>query len=66
MFVLFAVTLMSAKLAMALVGKVVWETTMIAMELASIKFLVEIAAMDVLKEMEFAIFANKNKAKGYC
>ena len=58
-------TLISAKLAMALVGKVVWETIMIAMELASIKFLVEIAAVDVLKEMEFAITANKEERNGY-
>lgn len=61
MFVLFAVTLMFAKLAMALVGKAVWEIIMTTMELASTKFLVEIAAMGVQKEMVFAITANKEQ-----
>ena len=61
LFVLFAVTLMSAKLAMALVGKPVWEIIMTTMELASTKFLVEIVAMGVPKEMEFVIIANKGQ-----
>ena len=61
LFVLFAVTLMFAKLAMALVGKAVWEIIMTTMELASTKFLVEIAAMGVQKEMVFAITANKEQ-----
>ena len=61
LFVLSAVTLMSVKLAMALVGKAVWEIIMTTMELASTKFLVEIAAMGVPKEMEFAIIANKGQ-----
>ncbi len=50
---------MCAKLAMVRVGKMVWETTMTIMELASIKFLVEIAAMDIQKETVFAISVNK-------
>ena len=61
LFVLSAVTLMSVKLAMALVGKAVWEIIMTTMELASTKFLVEIAAMGVQKEMVFAITANKEQ-----
>ena len=65
LFVLSAVTLMSVKLAMALVGKAVWEIIMTTMELASTKSLVEIAAMGVPKEMEFAITANKGLSKGY-
>ena len=65
MLALNVVILMSVKLAMAQVGKVVWEITMTTMVLASTKFLVEIAAMGVLKEMEFAISANKRLCKGY-
>lgn len=61
MLALNVVILMSVKLAMAQVGKVVWEITMTTMVLASTKFLVEIAAMGVLKEMEFAIIANKGQ-----
>ena len=61
MLALNVVILMSVKLAMAQVGKVVWEITMTTMVLASTKFLVEIAAMGVPKEMEFAIIANKGK-----
>ena len=65
LFALFVVTLMSAKHAMAPVGKVVWAIFMTTMEQVSTRFLVQIAAMAVLKEMEFAIFANKETAKGY-
>ncbi len=65
LYVLFVEILASAKLAMALAGKVVWEITMTTMEPVSIKFLVEIAAMDVPKEMVFAITANKGQPKGY-
>ena len=65
LFVLSAVTLMSVKLAMALVGKAVWEIIMTTMELASTKFLVEIVAMDIQKETVFAISANKGLSKGY-
>ena len=65
MFVLYAVTAMSAKLVMAQAGKMAWETIMTTMVLVSTKFLVEIAAMGVLKEMEFAISANKRLSKGY-
>lgn len=56
---------MFVKLAMVQVGKMAWETTMTTMVLVSTKFLVEIAAMGVLKEMEFAITANKGQLKGY-
>ena len=52
---------MSAKHAMALVGKVVWAILMTTMELVSTRFLVESAAMGVLKEMEFAISVNKEE-----
>ena len=52
---------MSAKHAMALVGKVVWAILMTTMEQASTRFLAEIAAMGVLKEMEFAISVNKEE-----
>lgn len=65
LFVLFAVTAMSAKHAMALVGKVEWVIFMTTMEQVSTRFLVEIAAMGVLKEMAFAISANKVTTKGY-
>lgn len=61
MLALNVVILMSVKLAMAQVGNVVWEITMTTMVLASTKFLVEIAAMGVPKEMEFAIIANKGQ-----
>ena len=61
MLALNVVILMSVKFAMAQVGKVVWEITMTTMVLASTKFLVEIAAMGVPKEMEFAIIANKGQ-----
>lgn len=61
MLALNVVILMSVKLAMAQVGKVVWEITMTTMVLASTKFLVEIAAMGVQKEMVFAITANKEQ-----
>lgn len=56
---------MSAKLVMAQAGKMEWEITMTTMVLVSTKFLVEIVAMGVLKEMEFAITANKGQLKGY-
>ena len=58
LFVLFVVTLMSAKHAMALVGKVVWAIFMTTMKQVSTRFLVEFAVMSVLKEKEFAFFAN--------
>lgn len=65
LFVRFAVTAMSAKLVMAQAGKMEWEITMTTMVLVSTKFLVEIVAMGVQKEMEFAITANKGQLKGY-
>lgn len=65
LFVLFVVTAMSAKHAMALAGKVEWAIFMTTMGQVSTRFLVEIAAMGVLKEMAFAISANKVTIKGY-
>ena len=50
---------------MAMVGKVVWVIIMTTMGQVSTRFLVEIAAMGVLKEMVFAISANKVTTKGY-
>lgn len=63
MLALNAVIPISVKHAMAQVGKVVWAITMTTMEQESIRFLVEIAVMGIQKEMEFAIFANKNQVK---
>lgn len=59
MLALNVVTLMSVKLAMVQVGKMVWEITMTIMEQASIKFHVEIVVMDIQKETVFAISVNK-------
>ena len=56
---------MFVKLAMVQVGKMAWEITMTTMVQVSTKFLVEIVAMGVQKEMEFAITANKGQLKGY-
>lgn len=51
---------MFVKLAMVLVGKTAWEIIMITMELVSIRYLVQIVVMDILKEMVCVTSANRN------
>ena len=51
---------MFVKLAMVLVGKTAWEIIMTTMELVSIRYLVEIVVMDILKEMVCVTSANRN------